>query len=80
MWPKCIEMGDVYLWHLHSICERCVSLDGRWRLSIDGGLSLSIDGRISLPIDFYINRAGRKWVSCCKLLMSHDPHGIESCS
>ena len=72
-------MGDVFLWHLHSVCERLASIDGRWRLSIDGGLSQSIDGRISLPIDFYINRAGQMWVSCCELLVSHDPHGIARC-
>ena len=80
---------------VHSGCERCALIDGRWRLSIDGGLSLSIDGglslsidgglslsidgRISWPIDFYINRAGRMWVSCCEHLVSHDPHGIARC-
>ncbi|KAF3506729.1 hypothetical protein F2Q69_00005732 [Brassica cretica] len=35
--------------------------------------------RTSLPIDFDINKAGRMWVSCCELLVSHDPHGIARC-
>ncbi|KAF2568611.1 hypothetical protein F2Q70_00027774 [Brassica cretica] len=54
----------------------------RWvlELSIGGGLSLSIDGLLSLPIDVDINRAERMWVSCCELLVSHDPHGIARCS
>ncbi|KAF3533528.1 hypothetical protein DY000_02040286 [Brassica cretica] len=42
-------------------------------------VSLSIDGRISVPINFDINRAGRMWVFCCELLVSHDPHGIARC-
>ncbi|KAF3509303.1 hypothetical protein F2Q69_00005996 [Brassica cretica] len=35
--------------------------------------------RTSLPIDYEINRAGRMWVSCCEVLVSHDPHGISRC-
>ncbi|KAF3546518.1 hypothetical protein DY000_02007917 [Brassica cretica] len=73
-------MGDVYLWHLHSVCERCASIDGCWRLSIDGGLSMSIDGRTNLSIDVDINRAGRMRVFFCELLVSHNPHGIARCS
>ncbi|KAF3546180.1 hypothetical protein DY000_02007333 [Brassica cretica] len=74
----------------------CSSIDGCWSLSIDGGLSLLIDGGLSLsingglslsndgglclPIDVDTNRAGRMWVSCCELLVSHDSHGIAQCS
>ncbi|KAF2620135.1 hypothetical protein F2Q68_00039192 [Brassica cretica] len=36
--------------------------------------------RTSLTIDVDINRAGRMWVSCCELLVSHNPHGIARCS
>ena len=49
-------------------------MDGYWRLSISGGLSLSIDGWLSLPIDVDMNRARWMWVSCCELLVGHDPH------
>ncbi|KAF3605391.1 hypothetical protein DY000_02047820 [Brassica cretica] len=35
---------NIYLWHLHSIHNRCSSIDRRLRLSIDDGLLLSIDG------------------------------------
>ncbi|KAF3572653.1 hypothetical protein F2Q69_00059341 [Brassica cretica] len=75
--PECIEMCNVYLWHLHSICKRCLSIDGCWSLSIYGGLFLSIDGSIRMSIDFDINMAGRMWVSCCELLHQYQAQGLE---
>ena len=29
-----------------------------------------------MSIDLHVYRAGRMWVFCCELLVSHDPHGI----
>ena len=72
-------MCNIYLRHLHSVCNRCSSIDGRWRLSIDGCLMMSLDDGVKMSIDFYVDKAGRMWVFCCELLVSHDPHGIARC-
>ena len=79
LWHECIETCDVYMWHLHSVCKRCTSINRCWRLSIDGVLFMSNDDSIRMSIDFDINRVGRMWVSCCELLVSQDPHGIARC-
>ncbi|KAF2613279.1 hypothetical protein F2Q70_00011603 [Brassica cretica] len=40
---------------------------------------MSIDDGVRMWIDVYVDRAGRMWVFCCELLVSHDPHGIARC-
>ncbi|KAF2589800.1 hypothetical protein F2Q70_00038544 [Brassica cretica] len=101
--PECIKTFNIYLWHLHSVRNRCSSIDGRWWLSIDDGFLVSIDGGfpmsidggfpmsiddgllmsindgLLMSIDLHVGRAGRMWVFCYKLLVSHDPHGIARC-
>ena len=57
--PQCIETCNIYPWHLHSVCMRCSSINGRRRLSIDGGLFLSIDDGVRMSIDLDVNRDGR---------------------
>ena len=46
---------------------------------IDISFCVSIDVAIGMSIDSNIIRAGRMWVFCCELLVSHDPHGIARC-
>ncbi|KAF2534547.1 hypothetical protein F2Q70_00029130 [Brassica cretica] len=40
---------------------------------------MSIDGGVRMSIDVYVDKAGRMWVFCCELLVSHDPHGFARC-
>ena len=84
---ECIKTCNIYLRHLHSVRNRCSSIDGRWWLSIDDGLVMSIDDGLLMSIDggvrlliyIYVDRAGRMWVFSCELLESHDPHDFGRC-